>query len=105
MYALAHIGKCSEKTLENNHRSDQMGRAKRKRVFEHALSLIRAFTLHKYILLCLMILLADSEGPDQTARMRSLIWAIAVRICPKTRFRVARPILAEIHIKLGKSQK
>ena len=22
-----------------------------------------------------MILLADSEGPDQTARMRSLIWA------------------------------
>ena len=30
-----------------------------------------------------MILLADSEGPDQTARMRmrSLIWAFAVRIC------------------------
>ena len=27
-----------------------------------------------------MILLADSEGPDQTARMRSLIWAFAVRI-------------------------
>ena len=37
-----------------------------------------------------MILLADSEGPDQTARMRRLIWAFAVRICPKTRFRVAR---------------
>ena len=39
-----------------------------------------------------MILLADSEGPDQTARMRRLIWAFAVRICPETRFRMARPI-------------
>ena len=26
-----------------------------------------------------MILLADSEGPDQTAQMRSLIWVFAVR--------------------------
>ena len=34
-----------------------------------------------------MILLADSEGPDQTARMRRLIWAFAVRKCPKARFR------------------
>ena len=33
-----------------------------------------------------MILLAESEGPDQTARMRSLIWALAVRIWPKTGF-------------------
>ena len=39
-----------------------------------------------------MILSADSESPDQTARMRRLIWAFAVRICPKTRFRMARPI-------------
>ena len=39
-----------------------------------------------------MILLGCSEGPDQTARMRSLIWAIAVHMCPKTRFRMARPI-------------
>ena len=38
-----------------------------------------------------MILLSDSEGPDQTARMRRLIWAFAVRIYPKTRFRTARP--------------
>ena len=38
-----------------------------------------------------MILFADSEGPDQTARMRSLIRAFAVRICPKTCFRMARP--------------
>ena len=30
-----------------------------------------------------MILLADSEGCDQTARMRSLIWAFAVRIYPR----------------------
>ena len=54
--------------------------------------LIRAFYLHCYILQNPMILAADSEGPDQTARMRSLIWAFALRICPKTRFRVARPI-------------
>ena len=39
-----------------------------------------------------MILLADSEGPDQTARMRSLIWAFAVRIYLKTRFRMTRPL-------------
>ena len=38
-----------------------------------------------------MILLADSEGSDQTARMRRLIWAFAVRIYPKTRFRMERP--------------
>ena len=38
----------------------------------------------------LMILLEDSEGPDQTARMRSLIWAFAGRVCPKIRFRLAR---------------
>ena len=37
-----------------------------------------------------MILLADSEGPDQTARMRRLIWAFAVRLRPKTLFRMAR---------------
>ena len=36
-----------------------------------------------------MILLADSEGPDQTARMRMLIWAFAVRRCLKTRFSMA----------------
>ena len=39
-----------------------------------------------------MILLADSEGPDQTARMRRLIWAFAVRILPKVCFRMARAI-------------
>ena len=38
-----------------------------------------------------MILLADSEGPDQTARMRRLIRAFAARICPKNSFRMARP--------------
>ena len=69
-----------------------MGRAKRKRVFELAQNahiqihltrtqcLIRAFALNWYILLCPMILLADSEGSDQTARMRRLIWAFAVHI-------------------------
>ena len=39
-----------------------------------------------------MILLVDIEGPDQTARMRSLIGAIAVRICPRIRFSMARPM-------------
>ena len=38
-----------------------------------------------------MILLADNEGPNQTARMRRLIWAFVVSLCPKTRFRMERP--------------
>ena len=58
----------------------------------HAQVLIRAFALHSCILYLTLILLADSEGPDQTTRMRSLIWAFAVRICPKTRFCMAMPI-------------
>ena len=78
-----------------------MGHVKRKDVFEHvqnaqiqihpthAQTLIRGVSLHLYILECPMILLADSEGPDQTARMRSLIWAFTVRICPTTHFRIA----------------
>ena len=37
----------------------------------HAQDLIRAFVLHLYIP---MTLEADSAGPDQTARMRRLIW-------------------------------
>ena len=35
----------------------------------------------------------QSECPDQTARMRRLIWILAVLILPKTRFRMTRPIL------------
>ena len=35
-----------------------------------------------------LILSADSKGPDQTARMRRLIWAFAVRICPKARLHI-----------------
>ena len=42
-----------------------------------------------------MTLLSDSEGPDQTARMHRLIWALTVCIFPKTRFRKARPIFPE----------
>ena len=38
-------------------------------------------------------LLADTEGPDQPAQMRRLIWAFAVRICPKTCSRMAGSIL------------
>ena len=37
-----------------------------------------------------MILLADREGPDQTARMRRLTWAFAVCICSD--FRIAQYI-------------
>ena len=37
-----------------------------------------------------MIQLADSEGTDQTAWMRRLIWAFAIRIYPKTRFHMAQ---------------
>ena len=44
----------------------------------------RAFALHLYILLYPNDSLSDSEGPDQTARMRIMIWAFAVRICPNT---------------------
>ena len=54
----------------------------------HVQSLNRAFALHWYILLCQIILLADSEGPDQTARPRSLIRTFTVRICTKPRFRL-----------------
>ena len=50
----------------------------------HALSMIRAFALHSYILKYPLILLADSEGPNLTARMCRLIWAFFVRICPNT---------------------
>ena len=32
------------------------------------------------------VLLVDSEGPDQTARKRRLIWAFAVRIYPEDSF-------------------
>ena len=39
-----------------------------------------------------MILLVDSEGPDQTAPVCRLISAFAARICPKTCFCIARPI-------------
>ena len=39
-----------------------------------------------------MIPFEDSKCPDQTVWMRRLIWAFAARICPKTRFRIARPV-------------
>ena len=34
------------------------------------------FVLHSYILYYAMTLSADSEDPDETARMRRLIWAL-----------------------------
>ena len=36
-----------------------------------------------------MILAADNGGPDQTARMRRLILAFTVHLCPKTLHDVA----------------
>ena len=38
-----------------------------------------------------MILLMDTEGPDQNMRMRMMIWDFTVHIRPKTRFRLAQP--------------
>ena len=56
----------------------------------HAQIVTWSYTLLSYILKNPITLLTDSESPDQTARMRSLIWAFAVRISPKTRFRMAQ---------------
>ena len=39
-----------------------------------------------------MILWGDNEDLDQYARMRMLIYAFAVSICPKARFYMARPM-------------
>ena len=36
---------------------------------------------------------ADTEGPDQTAQMRSLIRAFAVHMWPQILFSLERPIL------------
>ena len=40
-----------------------------------------------------MILLADSDGPGQTAQQCRLIWAFTHHIYPKTHFDIAWPIL------------
>ena len=66
-------------------------------------STIRAFVLHSYSLQYTMIRLADSEGPDQTARMRRLIWTFAVRMCPRTHFRMAWPIVSTMLWKMANS--
>ena len=47
---------------------------------------------------CPMILLADSEGPDQTAQMRSLIWVFAVCIWPKVGFHMGPAQLWKIMV-------
>ena len=46
----------------------------------------------------------DSRGPDQTARMRSLIWAFAVRLSLKTRFCMCGPCEKEITAQIDKGQ-
>ena len=52
------------------------------------------FALQSFIL-WYQILKADIEAPDQTARMRLLIWASSVRICLKVRsLAIAWPILS-----------
>ena len=40
-----------------------------------------------------MIMLADSEGPDQTVQMHRLISTFTVCMGPKTGFHIAQPIL------------
>ena len=50
-------------------------------------NLTRAFSLHaRYIVQYSIIPQVRSEGPDQTAHSRSLIWAFAVRICHEGTF-------------------
>ena len=74
-----------------------MGRAKKKNVSSRRMgtvkdpeqpakphNLIRTLVIHLYILQYPTILQAGIEGSDQTARMRSLIWAFAVRIDSKS---------------------
>ena len=53
-------------------------------------SLIRNSAILCYVPQYPMILLAHSEGPDQTAGMRRLILGFAVRIILKTRFHLTR---------------
>ena len=51
----------------------------------------RAFAVYSYILSYPVSLLGDSEGPDQTARMCTLIWVFTVCIYLKTCFCMAQP--------------
>ena len=53
-----------------------------------------------YILWCPIILLADTEISEQTARIHRLVRASDIRICPKTRFRMERPTYRFIYIKI-----
>ena len=46
----------------------------------------QAFAFHWYMLYIPMILAVDSDDPDQTAYLHSLIWAFAVCACPKDTF-------------------
>ena len=62
----------------------------------HLLSIETFYSIQWYTMIFFFFfffIFAGSEGPNQTARMRRLIWAFAFRICPKTRFRMAQPIL------------
>ena len=95
-----------------------IGCAKQKSVFEHGLNvqieihpvsvqnLIQPFALHWYILYP-MILLADSEGSDQTMQVHKLICPDQTEGCtgwsgpllsamPKDKFRILRPICSLI---------
>ena len=59
----------------------------------HTQSIILAFSLYSYGLKYPMILLADSEGPDQSVWMRRLTWDFVIRICPETRFGRRDPLI------------
>ena len=66
-----------------------LGRAKRKKdIIEHAQNAKIQF--HPTHARSSIQTLTDSKGPDQSVQMRRLIWAFAVHICPKTRFRMHR---------------
>ena len=51
----------------------------------HLLSIETFYSIH-------FIVFVDSEGPDQTAHLRSLIRAFAVCMCPKTSLHMAQSI-------------
>ena len=44
-----------------------------------------------------MTLLVDSECPDQTAQKRRLIWAFAVRSCPKKTFSHGAALISKVY--------
>ena len=67
-------------------------------IIQHMRNVSSGHLLSTETFYCNMILFVDRESPDQTARMRRVIWAFAVRICPKTCLHMARLIACAFYI-------